>query len=136
MAQNKKSADQVQLPVDIRYHKEHTWARQEGAFIRVGISDFAQDQLGEIIFIELPDAGQLFDQGQAFGCAESTKSVSNLYMPVSGEIVEIHAEVTDNPEDINQDPYGNGWMLLLKPKTPQEYENLLSADGYRQSLVV
>ena len=134
MSQTKKRVDEVDIPVSLSYYAEHTWVARDGEHCRIGITDFAQDQLGEIIFIELPEVGTSYRKGKAFGCAESTKSVSSLYMPISGEIVQVHTAVSDNPELVNQDAYGEGWMILVKPTNPAELQELLSADSYRRQL--
>lgn len=134
MAASKKSSKEVLLPAEISYCKEHAWSRREGDFVRVGITDYAQDQLGEIIFIELPEIGSTYNIGKAFGCAESTKSVSSLYMPIGGEIIETNTDIEQRPELVNQDPYGIGWMILVKPNDIEELKTLLSADSYRCSL--
>lgn len=134
MAQTKKCVDEVAIPESISYYAEHTWVARDGDLYRIGITDFAQDQLGEIIFIELPEVGSSYRKGKAFGCAESTKSVSSLYMPISGEIVQVHTTVSDNPELVNQDAYGEGWMILVKPTNPEDMQELLSAESYRRQL--
>jgi len=134
MAQTKKCVDEVDIPESISYYAEHTWVARDGDLYRIGITDFAQDQLGEIIFIELPEVGSSYLKGKAFGCAESTKSVSSLYMPISGEIVQVHTTVSDNPELVNQDAYGEGWMILVKPTNPEDMQELLSAESYRRQL--
>jgi len=135
MAQTKKRVEEVYLPDNISYYEEHTWVSRDGDDYRIGITDFAQDQLGEIIFIELPEVGTSYRKGQAFGCAESTKSVSGLYMPISGEIVQIHSAVSDNPELVNEDAYGDGWMILVKPANCEDVQGLLSAESYRSKLL-
>ena len=134
MSQTKKRVDEVDIPVSLSYYAEHTWVARDGDFYRIGITDFAQDQLGEITFIELPEVGSSYRKGKAFGCAESTKSVSSLYMPIGGEIVQVHTAVSDNPELVNQDAYGEWWMILVKPTNPAELQELLSADSYRRQL--
>lgn len=130
MANDKKQVDELKFLNDIQYHKEHTWAKVEGELVKVGITDFAQDQLGDIIFIELPQVGDTFNQGEVFGQAESAKSVSSLYMPLSGEIQSVNNEVEDSPENVNTDPYDTGWMIIIKPKDLSKLSNLLSKDGY------
>ena len=116
-------------PEDLKYHKEHMWVREDGT---VGITFFAQDQLGEIVFIEVPDAGTSVEAGEAFGEIESRKSVSDLYSPVSGTIKEINAEVVDAPETINEDPYGKGWVAIIEFGDKAELENLLTATEYTE----
>lgn len=116
-------------PEDLKYHKEHAWVREDGT---IGITFFAQDQLGEIVFIEVPDAGASVEAGEAFGEIESRKSVSDLFAPVSGTIKEVNAEVTDAPETINEDPYGKGWVALVEFSDRSELEHLLTAAEYTE----
>ena len=127
---DKKQVEELTFLNDIQYHKEHTWAKVEGDLVQVGITDFAQDQLGDIIFVELPQVGDAFNQGEVFGQAESAKSVSSLYMPLSGEIASVNNEVEDSPEFVNTDPYGSGWMITVKPRDLSELSSLLTKDGY------
>lgn len=117
------------FPEDIKYHKEHMWVREDGT---IGLSFFAQDQLGEIVFLEVPDAGSEVEAGEAFGEIESRKSVSDLYSPVSGTIKEVNPEVEDAPEIVNEDAYGKGWIAIIKMSDPGEIENLLSAAEYKE----
>ncbi|MCF8039937.1 MAG: glycine cleavage system protein GcvH [Desulfohalobiaceae bacterium] len=119
---------------DRGYHSEHTWAKLEGDAVLVGISDFAQDSLGEIIFVDLPEAGSTFEQGEEFGVVESAKVASPLYMPVSGEVVEANEQLDDNPTIVNRDPYGEGWMIRLKANDGPDVQGLLSAEQYKQML--
>jgi glycine cleavage system H protein len=116
-------------PEDLKYHKEHMWVRADGT---IGITFYAQDQLGEIVFIEVPDAGASIEAGEAFGEVESRKSVSDLYAPVSGTIKEVNAEVADAPETINEDPYGKGWVALIDVSDKGELDSLLTADEYKE----
>ncbi|MBU1672763.1 MAG: glycine cleavage system protein GcvH [Actinobacteria bacterium] len=117
------------FPEDIKYHKEHMWVREDGT---IGITFYAQDQLGEIVFLEVPDAGAALEAGEAFGEIESRKSVSDLYAPISGTIAEVNAEVVDAPETINEDPYGKGWVLKVDFADAGELANLLSAGEYKE----
>lgn len=117
------------FPEDLKYHKEHMWVRGDGT---VGISYFAQDQLGEIVFLEVPEAGSEVEAGGAFGEVESRKSVSDLYAPVSGTVKEVNSEVEDAPELINEDPYGKGWVAIIEMSDAGEMENLLSAAEYKE----
>ena len=130
MSIDKKRIEELTLPDDIQYYNEHTWAKVEGDLVKVGITDFAQSQLEEIIFIELPQVGEEFKQGVVFGQAESAKSVSSLYMPLSGEIKSLNIDVEDSPELVNTNPYGDGWMIIIKPKDLNELNDLLSRDRY------
>lgn len=129
----KKSISELLFQEDIRYYSEHTWVRVEGDTIKVGISDFAQDQLGDIIFFELPSCGERFSQGQSFGSVESVKVVSTLYMPVSGEVIAINGELESNPELANRDPYGAGWIMTIKPED-DSLANLLTRQEYKKML--
>lgn len=122
------------FPDTVKYSKEHTWARLEGDIATVGISDYAQDQLGEIVYIELPELDAGFGTDEVFGFVESIKTASELYMPVAGEIVEVNPELEDAPEIVNSDPFEEGWMLKIKVKDAGEVDNLLDAQGYRDNL--
>lgn len=119
-------------PEDLRYTKEHEWARLEGARVRVGITQFAAERLSDVVFIELPAQGAKVKQEEAFGVIESVKAVSDLYAPISGTVVEVNPALGDHPELVNQDPYGEGWMLLIEPAESGELQRLLSADDYRR----
>lgn len=119
-------------PEDLRYTKEHEWARLEGARVRVGITQFAAERLSDVVFIELPAQGAKVKQEEAFGVVESVKAVSDLYAPISGTVVEVNPALGDHPELVNQDPYGEGWMLLIEPAESGELQRLLSADDYRR----
>jgi glycine cleavage system H protein len=130
VGEKQKPKEKLTLKNDIYYYKEHTWVKVEVDQVRVGITDFAQDQLGEIIFIELPDVGDEFNQGDVFGQAESTKTVSALYMPISGKIISVNDELEDDPEIVNNDPYEAGWMIVIEPKDLDELNGLLNKDEY------
>ena len=125
-----KAISELNFIDDLLYFHEHTWAKVEGDVVKVGITDFAQDQLGNIIFVELPNAGETYSKGDEFGQAESAKTVSALYMPVSGEIVEINATLEEAPETVNEDPYAAGWMIVVKPSNMDELKELLSKEAY------
>ncbi len=129
-----KELNELILPDDVRFTEEHEWARKEGENVRVGISDYAQDQLGDIVFVELPEVGSSFSKGDEFGTVESVKTVSELYMPIGGEVVAINEELADHPEYVNTDPYGKGWMIELKPTNPAELDELLDKDAYLKQL--
>ena len=118
------------VPDDRRYTKEHEWAKEEGGRIVVGITDFAQDQLGDVVFVGLPEAGSEVEGGKPLGEVESTKSVSDVYSPVSGKVIEKNAEVESNPELINSDPYGQGWLVAIEGSA-SVLENLMSAADYQ-----
>jgi glycine cleavage system H protein len=121
----------MNFPDDVRYTKEHEWVRAKGAQLVVGITDFAQDQLGDVVFVELPDVGDPVKKGESFGVVESTKAVSELFAPVSGKIVEVNDPLTDAPETINDDPYEEGWMIVVEPSDPKEVESLMDAAAYK-----
>lgn len=125
-----KAITELNFIDDILYFHEHTWAKVEGDLVRVGITDFAQDQLGNIIFVELPNVGETYRKGDEFGQAESAKTVSALYMPVSGEILEINEELEEAPHNVNEDPYGTGWMIVVKPGNLVELKELLAKEDY------
>jgi glycine cleavage system H protein len=118
-------------PEDLKYTKEHEWARVEGTVIRVGITHYAQDALGDIVYVDLPASGTQVAFGQALGEVESTKSVSDIYSPVTGTIAERNARLEDAPDLVNQDPYGEGWMVVIEPSNVDEVGGLLSAADYQ-----
>ena len=120
------------IPEECRYLDSHEWARPEDGAVRVGVSDFAQDELGDVVFVELPDAGETVARGEAFGVVESIKAVSDLYAPVDGTVREVNEDLVDRPELVNQDPYGDGWMLVVDPD--DGLEDLLSAAEYRDQI--
>ena len=122
----------MKLDPTAKYQKSHEWARQEGDLIVCGITDHAQDSLSDVVYVELPDIGSVLNQGEVFGVVESVKAASDLYLPVSGEIIEINEALADTPETVNTDPYGAGWMIKIKPSNPSEWDSLLSGDEYEQ----
>src|SRR3990172_6951265 len=122
------------VPGELRYTKEHEWAKLEGDKARVGITAFAQEQLGDVVFVELPKVGAKITAMKTFGVVESVKAVSDLFAPLSGEVVEINAELAKKPETVNQDPYGKGWMLVIQGSSPQEASALLTAQQYEEFL--
>jgi glycine cleavage system H protein len=121
----------VSVPEELQYTRSHEWVRREGETATVGITDHAQDELGDVVFVELPEVGAAFDAGEAFGVVESVKAVSDLYAPVGGEVVEVNGALEDTPEKINEDPYGDGWILKLRASGEGD---LLSAQEYEQFL--
>ena len=121
----------MHVPEDLRYTNDHEWARPEGAAIRIGITDYAQDALGDIVFVQLPEVGATVQAAEGLGEVESTKSVSDLYAPVSGEVVEVNAELADRPQLLNEDPYGEGWICVVRPSDPGSRAALLSPEAYR-----
>jgi glycine cleavage system H protein len=121
----------MDIPEDLRYTKDHEWVRVEGERIRMGITDYAQDALGDIVFVQTPDVGAEVDLGASFCEVESTKSVSDIYAPATGRVVEVNAELVDGPERINADPYGDGWICILEPTDASQLADLLDANAYR-----
>ena len=120
------------IPDDRRYTKDHEWALLEGGRVRMGITDYAQDALGDVVFVQLPDIGAAVTAGEPLGEVESTKSVSDVYAPVSGQVVEVNAELSDAPNHLNEDPYGEGWMCVIQPGDPSTLSGLLDAEAYRK----
>ena len=121
----------MEFPDDVRYTKEHEWLRLEGNDSVVGITDFAQDALGDVVFVELPTVGATLSQGQTFGVVESNKTVSDLFAPVSGRVTAVNHVLRDGPERVNADPYGEGWMIRIALSRIEEVDALLDADRYR-----
>jgi glycine cleavage system H protein len=122
----------MNVPDDLRYSSDHEWARTVGDRIRVGITDYAQDALGDVVFVDLPEVGAAVAPGGLIGEVESTKSVSEIYAPVAGEVVAVNTSLADAPEQLNADPYGEGWICELTPGDPAAVEALLDAAAYRQ----
>jgi glycine cleavage system H protein len=129
-----KKIEEIQLPEELHYSPDHEWVRMEGGLARIGITDYAQDQLGDIVYVELPSGGAHFDQGAVFATVESVKSVSECIMPLAGEIRTVNAALADDPALLNSSPYGDGWMVLVKPDDPIAGERLLTAEQYREHL--
>lgn len=121
----------MEFPDELLYTREHEWAKRKGSHIVVGITDFAQDQLGDVVFVELPDVGDPVKKGESFGVVESTKAVSELFAPISGKVVEVNDPLSDAPETINEDPYEEGWMIVIDPADPNEVEALMDAKTYK-----
>jgi glycine cleavage system H protein len=128
-----KEISELNLPADLRYTEDHEWAKMEGDTVKIGITDYAQDQLGDIVFVEMPGEGDTFDKGDEFGTLESVKAVSELYIPIGGEIVAVNENLEDAPESLNEDPYAN-WIIEVKPSDPAELDGLMTADAYLESL--
>lgn len=118
------------IPEDLEYTREHEWVRQEGSNVVVGITDHAQRQLGDIVYAELPNVGDRFEREEAFGTLESVKAVAEMYSPVAGEVVEINGSISDSPEDINTDPYGNGWLIKIRLEGSEQLSGLLTPAEY------
>jgi len=119
-------------PDDVRYTAEHEWARLENGIITIGVTSYATEQLGDVVFVELPETGTRLEALKTFGVIEAVKTVSDLFAPVSGEVVERNGALTDNPAIVNQDPFGEGWILRLKPSDPAEYTKLMSSVDYER----
>ena len=124
----------MNYPTNIKYTSEHEWIRIEGDEAYVGITDYAQDQLGDIVFIDIPTVGEALEQGEVFGTIEVVKTVSDLFLPIGGEILEQNEALMDNPELVNQDPYGEGWLIKIKPNNVADIEGLLDAEAYQAGL--
>ncbi len=118
------------VPANLKYSKEHEWVKVEGQQARIGITDFAQDELGDIVFVELPEVGSEVKVNETFGTVESVKTVSDLFAPVSGKVVAINQSLTDAPELVNSNPYEDGWMIVVEMSNPAELDDLLDAAGY------
>jgi glycine cleavage system H protein len=121
----------MDFPDELLYTREHEWARKKGGNLVVGITDFAQDQLGDVVFVELPDVGDPVKKGESFGVVESTKAVSELFAPITGKVVEVNDPLSDAPETINEDPYEEGWMIVIEPADPKDVEALMDAKAYK-----
>jgi glycine cleavage system H protein len=121
----------MDVPQELRYSTDHEWAKAEDGRLRVGITDYAQDALGDVVFVELPEVGTKVEKGASCSEVESTKSVSEIYAPVSGVIVEVNADLADNPQRLNEDPYGEGWLFVIEPSDEAQLGELLDAEGYR-----
>ncbi len=124
----------MSYPDDVRYTSEHEWARLEQGLVTVGITSYATEQLGDVVFVELPAPGKKVEAAKPFGVVEAVKTVSDLFAPVTGEVVEINAALSDNPALVNQAPFGEGWMLKLKPANPEDLKTLMSSEDYERFL--
>jgi glycine cleavage system H protein len=124
----------LNIPEDLRYTKEHEWVRVEGNLARIGITDYAQDALGDVVYVDLPAVGASVAAHQPLGEVESTKSVSDVYSPLAGTVVERNAAIDDKPELVNEQPYGDGWLVVVEPSDPNAIEGLLDAAAYRASI--
>jgi glycine cleavage system H protein len=122
----------MNFPEDLKYTRDHEWARVKGNRVTVGITDFAQDQLGDVVYVELPDVGDVVKKGEAFGVVESTKAVSDLFAPVSGKVVEVNDPLADAPETVNEDPYEEGWMIVVEVADPKDLGDLLDPATYQK----
>jgi glycine cleavage system H protein len=129
-----KEVNEFDLPDDVHFTENHEWARTENDDVRVCISDYAQDQLGDIVFVELPQVGSTFEKGQEFGTVESVKAVAELYMPIGGEVLSTNTALEDSPELVNKSPYSDGWMIQIKASDPAELDTLMAKGAYRELL--
>jgi len=117
---------------DLYYSEDHEWIREEEDYLLIGITDFAQEELGDIVFVELPEVDEEFDKDDSFGVLESVKAVSDTFIPISGRVIEVNEDLIDNPELINNDPYGDGWLIKVEPADDSELDELLSAEEYAE----
>ena len=121
----------MNFPSNVKYTKEHEWTRQEGDVAYVGITDYAQEQLGDIVFVDIQTEGETLEAGETFGTIEVVKTISDLFIPVAGEVLEQNAALADQPELVNQDPYGEGWLIKIKPSADADFDSLLDAEAYK-----
>jgi len=128
-----KDLGELDFPETVRYTEDHEWAAVDGETVRIGVSDYAQDQLGDIVYVEMPEIGDIFEEGDGFGTLEAVKAVSEIYMPVGGEVVAVNEALVDTPELINQDPYG-AWIVEIRVTDVGEYDELMSAEDYLEML--
>ena len=124
----------MNIPSNLKYSNDHEWCRIEGEFAYVGITDFAQSQLGDIVFVDVPTVGETLEAGEVFGSIEAVKTVSDVFLPVSGEVLELNPEVDADPSLVNKEPYEGGWLVKIRMENPAELEDLLDAEGYRALL--
>lgn len=122
----------MNFPTNVKYTNEHEWVRIEGDEAYVGITDYAQSQLGDIVFVDIPTEGETLEKGETFGSIEVVKTVSDLFLPIGGEILEVNPALEENPELVNKDPYGEGWIVKIKPTDASEADDLLDAEAYKQ----
>lgn len=122
----------MNIPAELKYTKDHEWIKIEGDTATVGITDFAQRELGDIVFIEIETVGEQIDKGEVFGTVEAVKTVSDLFMPVTGEVIAFNERLESEPELVNSDPYGDGWMIKIKIEEPSDVDELLTADSYKE----
>ncbi len=129
-----KEINELNLPDHVGYTQDHEWAKREGDTVRIGVTDYAQDQLGDIVFVEMPEVGETFDSGAEFGTLESVKAVAELYLPVGGEITAVNSALEETPEYVNSDPHGKGWIIVVKPDDPAELNTLMDRSAYLEML--
>ncbi|MGP4076666.1 glycine cleavage system protein GcvH [Halobacillus sp. K22] len=124
----------MSVPKDLRYSEEHEWVKEEGGKVRIGITEFAQSELGDIVFVELPEVGDELEADEPFGSVESVKTVSELYAPLSGKVVEVNEELEDSPEFVNESPYDKAWMVIVEPSASSEMDELMTSDQYEEMI--
>jgi glycine cleavage system H protein len=124
----------MSIPKELLFSKDHEWVKVKGEKARIGITDFAQGELGDIVFVELPEVGDVISAGEPFGSVESVKTVSELYAPIGGKVVEINEELTDSPEFVNESPYEKAWMIVIEPTDLSELESLMTAEQYEEMI--
>ena len=124
----------MKIPVDLKYTKDHEWIKVDGDIITIGITDFAQGELGDIVYLEIETEGETLDKEEVFGTVEAVKTVSDLFMPVSGEVTAVNEGLADNPESVNSDPYGDGWMIKVKMSDISQLDDLMSASDYEKTV--
>jgi glycine cleavage system H protein len=124
----------MNTPKELRYSEEHEWVKVEGETVRIGITDFAQSELGDIVFVELPEVGDEVTADEPFGSVESVKTVSELYAPISGKVVEINEDLNDSPEFVNESPYEKAWMIVIEPANASDVDNLMTAEQYEEMI--
>ena len=129
-----KEISELNFPDDLKYTEDHEWSKLENDEVTIGICDYAQDQLGDVVFVELPQVGDTFDKGQEFGTVESVKAVSELFIPLGGEVTAVNESLEDTPELVNSEPYTGGWMIKIKPADSGEYDALMTKDAYLEML--
>ena len=122
----------MNIPADLKYTKDHEWVKMDGDVATIGITDFAQKELGDIVYVEVETLDQTLDKEEVFGTVEAVKTVSDLFLPLAGEIIEFNSELESAPETVNSDPYGQGWMIKVRVSNPAEFNELLTADAYRE----
>lgn len=129
-----KEINELNLPDDVRYTKDHEWARREGDKIRVGVTDYAQDQLGDIVFVEVPEIGSSLKMGEEFGTLESVKAVAEVYTPISGEVIAVNSSLEESPQLVNESPYADGWIIDVQPSDSDEIDRLMTKNAYVEML--
>ncbi|MEZ4721996.1 MAG: glycine cleavage system protein GcvH [Flavobacteriales bacterium] len=124
----------MNIPADLKYTKDHEWIRVEGDTAVIGVTDYAQGELGDVVYVEIETEGETLDQEEVFGTVEAVKTVSDLFMPVSGEVIEVNSSLADAPDTVNKDPYGDGWMIKIKLSDVSQLDSLMSADDYKAEI--